>query len=345
MVSAINKELALRKSELADEKITSIYFGGGTPSLLSETELRVLMEQMTTLFDVGANTEITLEANPDDLSRENLRAFRQAGVNRLSIGIQTFDDPRLKWINRAHTSKEACASLQMSIEAGFDNISADLIYALPPEDMGYWESDLNKVLAYDLAHISLYGLTIEDQTVFGKWARKGKLHEVPEEMAARQYQLAIDLLTTSGYEHYEVSNFAKPGLHSRHNSSYWDDQKYLGVGPGAHSYNGENRSYNISHNAKYLSSLAAGVLPGTREELTETNRINEYLFTHLRTRKGVSLIAFTQKFGRDFAQDRQSQIDTYLQSGLAILENGSFHLTSQGFMIADEISWRLFYDE
>ena len=345
MVDAIEKELILRKEELGGSPITSIYFGGGTPSMLSVQELDQLLRCLHTTYEVIENAEITLEANPDDLTGDKLQHMRSLGINRLSIGIQTFDDERLKLINRSHTSTEADQCLTAAIAAGFDNISADLIYAIPPSDMSYWQHDLEKMLSYDLSHISLYGLTIEEKTVFGRWAKKGQLKEVKEEISAQQYQLAIDTLTRYGYEHYEVSNFAKPGKYSRHNSSYWDDQTYLGVGPGAHSYDGNSRSFNVSHNTKYLNHLQKDQLPVTIEPLTPTNRINEYLFTHLRTQKGVNLPKFRRLFHRDFVVDNESQIRDYQNRELVKWDGETFALTSKGFMLADEISWRLFYDE
>jgi len=345
MVDAIERELVLRKEELGGSPISSIYFGGGTPSILSALELDRLLRCIHSTYEVIEDAEITLEANPDDLTGDKLQDMRALGINRLSIGIQTFDDERLKFINRAHTSAEAEECLSAATSAGFDNISADLIYAIPPADTSYWQRDLEKILAYDLSHISLYGLTIEEKTVFGHRAKKGQLKEVKEEISAQQYQMAIDTLTQHGYEHYEVSNFAKAGKHSRHNSSYWNDQTYLGVGPGAHSYDGTSRSFNVSHNSKYLNQIQKGQLPITIEKLTPINQINEYLFTHLRTQKGINLPKFRRLFQRDFVSDNESQVQDYQKRELVKWDGETFALTSKGFMLADEISWRLFYDE
>lgn len=345
MIETICHELELRKDELQGETIHSIYFGGGTPSLLSQPELQSLLQAIHENFGVDDHAEITLEANPDDLDEEKLHQFKSAGVNRLSIGIQTFDEARLKYINRAHSAIEAKKSLDLVKQIGFENVSADLIYAIPPEGIDYWENDLNTLLAYDLAHVSLYGLTIEEKTVFGKWAKKGKLYEVPEETAAKQYQLAIDLLTAHGYEHYEVSNFAKPGMYSRHNSAYWDDQVYLGVGPGAHSYDGASRSYNISNNAKYTAALAKDTLALTREVLTATDKVNEYLFTHLRTKKGVDLRSIRSTHAKDLLMDYPTILSEFENQGLIQISTDHLKLTSKGFMIADEITWRLFYED
>jgi len=344
LVNSISKELAKRKSEVTEE-ITTIYFGGGTPSLLDQEELSLLMDTIYQEFRVITDPEITLEANPDDLDKNKLKGLKNAGINRLSIGIQTFDDERLKFINRAHTSIEAEKCLIDAKAAGFDNISADLIYAIPPDDMAYWETDLNKLLSYNLAHISLYGLTIEEKTAFGNWHKKGKLQEVTEDLAASQYRLAIDTLKANGYEHYEVSNFSKPGMYSRHNSAYWDDQQYLGVGPGAHSYNGQTRSFNISNNAKYITAIERNELPITIEKLSFTERVNEYIFTHLRTRKGISLTSFEKQFQKDLIRDYSVLIANYCNQNLLEIKSDILRLTSEGLMLADEISSRLFYDE
>lgn len=345
MVNAILKELEMRKNELSNESIESIYFGGGTPSLLNAEQISALINQIDLHFEMGLNPEITLEANPDDLSLNKLQELKKAGVNRLSIGIQTFDDVRLRAINRAHNSNEAKTCIILAREAGFENISADLIYALPPESLEYWEKDLHQMLAFDPDHISLYGLTVEEKTVLGNWSRKGKFQQVSEEMAADQYEMAIATLTAHGYEHYEVSNFGKPGKYSRHNTAYWEDKKYLGVGPGAHSYDGKNRSFNISHNTKYIKRISEGVLPLTVEQLTDQERMNDYIFTHLRTRNGLKYETFKSKFDRDFATDFDLEINQLIKADLAKQLENTFSLTSKGLMVADEISLRLFYAE
>ncbi|MAE83838.1 MAG: coproporphyrinogen III oxidase [Flammeovirgaceae bacterium] len=345
MVKAIIQELIIRRNELDNEPIQTIYFGGGTPSLLSGSELSEILRTIKTEFEVAFNPEITLEGNPDDLSHSKLLEIKSAGINRLSIGIQTFDNTRLKYINRAHTSDEAESCLVNAREAGFDNISADLIYAIPPESMDYWQSDLRKLLSFDLEHISLYGLTIEEKTAFGNWRKKGKLQEVPEETSARQYELAITELKAARYEHYEVSNFAKSGYYSRHNTGYWEDQKYLGVGPGAHSYDGTNRSFNISNNARYLESIKNDELALTTETLEPNDRLNDYIFTHLRTSKGINFGELKERHGVNLKQDYKYLFDPWLAEELIELDENVLKLTSKGFMIADEITWRLFYHD
>ncbi|MFY0607939.1 MAG: radical SAM family heme chaperone HemW [Cyclobacteriaceae bacterium] len=345
VITAIANELELRKDELHGEQIHSIYFGGGTPSLLDEGELSLLLNQINRHYRLGDQVEVTLEANPDDLTKQKLRELKAGGVNRLSVGIQTFDDARLKYINRAHNSEEAIDCLNYIQAAGFHNYSADLIYALPPDEMDYWISDLHLLISYNPTHISIYGLTIEDKTVFGNWEKKGRIKQISEETAAKQYQMAVDYLVKHGYDHYEVSNFAKPGFESRHNAGYWDDQKYLGVGPGAHSYDGSKRSFNIANNAKYLTNLNQNQLVTTIEELSLTNQMNEYIFTHLRTKKGALASEFRLKFGRDLLVDKQKELREFGSQKLLRVEKDRIALSSEGLMIADEITWRLFYED
>lgn len=345
MVQAIMRELKLRKDFLREEPVQSIYFGGGTPSLLNDRELSNILETIFQTYKIAPNAEITLEANPDDINTASLKLFKSSGINRLSIGIQTFDDKRLKFINRGHTSEEAVKSLTLAKAAGFENLSADLIYAIPPNDNDYWESDLEKMISFDLPHLSIYGLTIEEKTVFGNWHKKGRLKEVPEETSAQQFRKAHDLLTRHAYEHYEVSNYAMPGKYSQHNTAYWKDQKYLGVGPGAHSYDGEDRSYNVSHNSQYLKAISQNSLPLTIEKLTPTDRANEHIFTHLRTQWGVNLAAFQKKHHQDLLADHQKTIDELRSNGMMKISGDALTLTLEGYMLADEISWRLFYDQ
>lgn len=334
----------MRKSLLRDP-ISSIYFGGGTPSLLEDGQIASLIETIYTHFQVTEPIEITLEANPDDLNPRRLKALRAAGVNRLSIGIQSFDELRLKWMNRAHSAKEALQCLDWARESGFDNLSADLIYALPPADMEQWAQDLRTLIDRQVPHVSLYGLTIENKTVFGHQQRKGLLKEVSEEVAADQYLLAVDLLTNAGYEHYEVSNFAQPGWHSRHNSAYWQDVPYLGVGPAAHSYDGMHRWDNVANNASYLKLLNQKQLAAEVEIRSHAASMNEYLFTRLRTSGGLDVKLFQQKFGRNPLVDSADSIQTFLANGLMQNQQQSLRLTTQGFLLADEITAALFYDE
>ncbi|REE00489.1 oxygen-independent coproporphyrinogen-3 oxidase [Marinoscillum furvescens DSM 4134] len=343
MIAALCQEVEIRHGEIS-EPITSIYFGGGTPSLLAANELEAIFSALRSYFEIAPKAEITLEANPDDLDQEKLSMLKESGINRLSIGIQSFDDDSLKYCNRAHDSSEAASCLKLAKDAGFTNISADLMYALPGTDLDHWAKDLQRLLLFSPRHISLYGLTIEERTVFGKWQTLGKLDEVPEVKAADQYRLAIEVLSNAGYDHYEVSNFAKPGYHSRHNTSYWQGAPYLGIGPGAHSYNGKARGANISNNQTYMRAIRSDQLPIEWEQLSDLDKLNEYLFTGLRTNKGIDLNIIKEQFGKHLYDDYKALLSDFATRGLLTKTNNNIRLTSEGFMIADEITWRLFYD-
>ncbi|MFY0599181.1 MAG: radical SAM family heme chaperone HemW [Cyclobacteriaceae bacterium] len=345
MHQAICNEVSMRKQEGEGEIIKTIYFGGGTPSIFSDKMLHEILDSIHSSFEVGEQVEITLEANPDDLTKTKLKQLKSIGINRLSIGIQTFDNSRLKYINRIHSSNDSERCVRDAQEIGFDNLTVDLIYAIPPQEMDYWKRDLEKVIELNLPHISLYGLTIEEKTVFGKWLAKGKFHETSEELAAKQYRLAIDTLTNHGYNHYEVSNFAIGGFESKHNSAYWSGEKYIGIGPGAHSYDTYRRSYNVSNNSKYIASIADRKIPKTIELLSDSQKRNEYILTRLRTASGIDLIQFQDRFGVDLVEWKSEEIQSLVESRLIKNDPRNIALTVDGFMVADEIALRLFFDE
>ncbi len=344
MYDAIVKELELRKSYVDGQKIQTIYFGGGTPSVFTNAQISGIINCISSTFEVEDTPEITLEANPDDLSESYLEALKATAVNRLSIGIQTFDETRLAFLNRKHSAREASKALENAAEFGYHNITADLIMGIPPENDDYWKADLDKILQYKLPHLSVYSLTVEDQTTFGNWKRKGRLHEVSEELMARQFEFTMERLETAGYLHYEVSNYALPGFESRHNSAYWAGDHYLGVGPGAHSFDGSTRSANIEHNQKYISSIREGQLPMTIEILTPIQRMNEFLLTGLRTKKGVNIGLFDRLFHCNLLTDRERDLDPFLNEKWLELDGSYLRPTKKGFLMADEISLRLFYD-
>ena len=296
MIHAFVREIELQKDYLNGEVINTIYFGGGTPSLLSPEELRLLMDAIRKYFSVSSSSEITLEANPDDLTKEKLHQLKESGINRLSIGIQSFDDEVLQFLNRVHDSKAAANCVELARTAGFENISIDLIYAIPKQDHQAWAKNIERALALKPNHISSYSLTIEEKTAFGRWAASGKLKVMDDEFAATQLIMLVDKLEEKGFEQYEVSNFALPGFQSQHNSSYWTQQKYLGIGPSAHSYNGGSRQFNISNNHLYLKSIGKNSVPATIEVLTQAEMINDYLLTTLRTSWGANLITLKEKF-------------------------------------------------
>ncbi len=345
MMAAMDRELVLRKKFLGTNKVETIYFGGGTPSMISSEHLQLLINRVKSLFSLQSDAEITLEANPDDITSIKLEEWQKSGINRLSIGIQTFDDDRLTFLNRVHDSQEAVRSVKLAQQHGFDNLTCDLIYAIPPNSMDKWQRDLETMLSLEVPHLSLYGLTVESETVFGKWKSSGKLHEVAESDNADQFVYAIDTLTSKGYQHYEVSNFCYPGQHSRHNSAYWLQKPYLGIGPGAHSYDGHNRAFGIRKNAQYIRSIEDRVLPIETEHLSAVQQANEYMLTRIRTRFGIDPHEISQLANVDFMGKFGPQIRSWIDTEMMEEDGAIFRLTSLGMMNADEITLKLFLDE
>lgn len=342
MVKAICRELELQKDYLAGETLSSIYFGGGTPSLLNDEELKLLFLKINENFKVAADAEVTLEANPDDLDQKNLHTFLDNGINRLSIGIQTFDEGQLQFLNRAHNAQQAKNCVKDAQEVGFNNISIDLIYAIPSGNDDIWKRDLDMALALNTQHISSYCLTIEPDTVFGNWTRKKRMPAIDEETAARHYEMLMETLNINGYDHYEISNFCKPGYISRHNSNYWRHEKYLGVGPGAHSYNLTSRQYNISNNAIYIRSLDKDTIPYTLDPLDKVASANEYLMTSLRTSWGCDLDYLNLKFDVDVKKLHNVYLSKLLKANLVLLSGNLLQLTNSGRLVADKIIEDLF---
>ncbi|MBV6643902.1 MAG: radical SAM family heme chaperone HemW [Cyclobacteriaceae bacterium] len=344
VAKSLVKEISLKADRLPAD-LDTIYLGGGTPSILDPLAIANILETISSSTRLSPNAEITIEVNPDDITAEGLTAYQDMGINRLSIGVQSFDESRLKYVNRAHNVAEALSSIELAKLAGFNNFSIDLIYAIPPEEMSYWKRDLQTVMELEIPHISLYGLTIEEKTVFGRWQRAKKLAEVSEEMSERQYRLAIDWLTQKGYRHYEVSNFALPGHESKHNGAYWRQKPYVGIGPGAHSYNGENRWANVRSNQRYIDSINQGTIPEEVEQLSATQLTNEYILTRLRTFEGIDLNDLTIKYQVNLIADKGSDIEVFLGEGLLARKDDRLVLTQDGLMLADEIALQLFYDE
>ena len=338
LVKGILKELKLQKDYLKGEELATIYFGGGTPSLLSFQELEIILECIHATFSSIDRPEITLEANPDDLTGKKLEELRLAGINRLSIGIQSFDDGVLKFLNRAHDAHEAVRCFRDARDAGFDNISIDLIYSIPGQVQDTWERNLAQALSLTPEHLSSYSLTIEEKTAFGKWLKVGKLKAVEEEEAAQQFELLMDMTHAAGYEHYEISNFSKHGFHSRHNSNYWKQKNYLGIGPSAHSYDGASRQFNVNNNFSYLKSIEEGKIPLEREVLSNENKINEYIFTTLRTMWGCDLEKVKVDFGIDLYIKNKSYLTELIEKKLVVIENQIMKLTRSGKLVADKIA-------
>jgi len=342
LVRAISSEIALQKNYLNGESLETIYVGGGTPSILLDEELDQILNAVHANFSIAESREITLEGNPDDLTKEKLDYLFRAGINRLSVGIQTFDNAILKSLNRAHDNLMARGCIDDAKNSGFKNISIDLIYAIPGRSDEDWEKDIIEAIALSPQHISSYSLTIEEKTVFGKWTKQGKMKPVDDDVAARQLALLIDILERSNYEQYEVSNFSKPGFQSRHNSNYWKNRIYLGVGPSAHSYNGESRQYNVSNNSTYLRSIQQEKVPSTVEVLSREDKINEYLLTSLRTSWGADLKILREEYSWDIINKNWDYVQSLQTKGLIEIEDNILRLTRQGRFLADKIASDLF---
>jgi len=342
LVNCLVKEIELQQNYLSSKAIDTIYFGGGTPSLLPADELNALINTIEKHFSVSANAEITLEANPDDLTSQKLQELKSIGVNRLSIGIQSFHNEFLTFLHRAHNASTAIQCVDAARKAGFENISIDLIYGMPNESETIWLKDIEQAIALSPEHISCYSLTIEEKTVFGRWAASGKLSPAADEVAARHLELLMERLTKAGYEHYEISNFARPGFYSRHNTSYWQQHQYLGIGPSAHSYNGVSRQFNISNNHLYIKSLQQGVVPFEKEVLSREDLINEYLLTSLRTHWGANVLTLKEHYAYDVLAEDGEYIQSLLEQHLAILKGEHLVLTNKGKLLADKISSDLF---
>jgi len=339
---AIGRELELQKDYLGKDLIETIYFGGGTPSLLQDTDLDVIFNSIHKNFSVSADPEITIEVNPDDITEEKLKSLKKFRTNRLSIGVQSFDDTILKFLNRFHNSAQAENSIRLARQIGFDNINIDLIYAIPARHLPLLQKDLDRLLSLSPEHISAYSLTVEEKTVFGKWYSANKFSPVPEEENAHQFELIMDTLSQAGYDHYEISNYAKPGFISGHNSSYWKQKKYLGVGPSAHSFDGVSRQANVSNNHIYLKSLKSETVPATKETLAREDYINEYIMTSLRTSWGCRLDYLQSHYQFDLIVHQQAYIQKFIQRGLMILDENILRLTRKGKMLADKICSDLF---
>lgn len=341
MTEALCRELILQNTYLLDECINTIYFGGGTPSLLGSGQISKILETIRKAYVVTDGAEVTLEANPDDLSKEKLQILFDAGINRLSIGIQSFNEEVLKFLNRAHDQQQAIRCLETARMVGFNNLSIDLIYAIPSENHDNWHLDLEQALEYRPEHISSYCLTIEPRTVFGNWLKRGRLPAVEEEFAAEQFEILVDTLSKAGYDQYEVSNFSLQGFYSRHNSGYWKQEKYLGIGPSAHSYNGVTRQFNISQNHQYMKAIAGDTIPAETDVLTKEDRINEYLLTTLRTKWGANLHRL-KDMGYSIEEQNKEFLERLFLKKYAIIEAGHLKLTRQGMLLADKISSDLF---
>jgi oxygen-independent coproporphyrinogen-3 oxidase len=337
LIEALCKEIIIQKDYFHSKEIKTIYFGGGTPSLLNEKELEKILNAIQTNFSVSTGAEITMEVNPDDLSIDKLDTIYRNGINRLSIGIQSFNDYFLKFFNRAHNAQMAQDSIIDARSAGFENISVDLIFGIPNQSTSQFENDLKKIIALDTEHISIYGLTIEEKTVFGKWLDTNKIQPIDEEFAAIQLEMIMNELPKAGFQQYEISNFCKLGFESKHNSNYWTQEHYLGIGPSAHSYNGISRQSNVANNAKYISSVRNGEIPFDLEILDLSQKINEHILTRIRTLDGISFDHLKTQFNFDFVEKFEKEIKTFVGLGLIVADN-NLYLTQKGKLVADSIT-------
>ncbi|MCK0146088.1 radical SAM family heme chaperone HemW [Arenibacter sp. F26102] len=341
MILALIKELELRKDEFKDEVVETIYFGGGTPSVLDTIEIDRIIGAVYSNCTVVADPEITLEANPDDLSKDKIEELEKSSINRLSIGIQSFFEEDLKLMNRAHNAQEAEACIALA-QVYFDNISIDLIYGIPGMTNERWISNIEKALAFGVPHISSYALTVEPKTALKTFIDKGLVPPLDDELAEAHFHILVQKLSAAGFVNYEISNFGKPGYFSLNNTAYWQGKKYLGIGPSAHSYDGIRRGWNINNNAKYIKAIAQNELPMETEVLSKTDRYNEYVMTGLRTIWGVSLERIKTEFGQKFYAYLTQQAQKKIEDGLLYIENDRLLVSKKGKFLSDGIAADLF---
>jgi len=341
---ALALEIVLQKDYLKGMSVDTIYFGGGTPSLLHFDEIENILSSINENYLVSSNVEITMEANPDDLTAEKLIELNSLGINRLSIGIQTFDENILKFLNRSHTSQMARSSIQLARKYGFENINIDLIYAIPGLTSELWKETILEAVKFSPKHISAYSLTIEKKTVFGNWSKNGTLTTVSEEVASEQMEMLMETLEAFGYEQYEISNFCQSKFYSKHNSSYWKQSIYLGLGPSAHSFDGNSRQFNIQNNALYIKALNNNTVPFEREILTRENKINEYILTSIRTNWGCDLNFLRLTYDDNTFERCKTYLDKYIEDNLIEMKGDKLFLTRKGKLFADKITEDLMVD-
>ncbi len=342
MLKSMLKEIKERKKYLNRKKISSIYFGGGTPSILSISEIKNLLKTIFKNYPVNKDAEITIECNPDDMSATKISAYKKIGVNRLSIGVQSFNDSDLKFMNRSHDSKQAIESIKLSKKIGFKNITIDLIYGLPNQTLKAWENNLETIFNLDIQHFSAYSLTIEEKTALYHLIKKEKIELLTEKEIISQFKLLQIKAKEMGFVHYEISNFGKEKFFSKHNSSYWKSNHYIGIGPSAHSYNGNSRRWNISSNKKYISNVSSNSNYFEQEELSVAQQYNEYVFTSLRTMWGASTKNIQQTYGDEIQAYFLQEIKKWEAKKYVICKSNIYTLTSQGKIFADAIASDLF---
>ena len=341
LLDALVKEMELRKHELKDQTVETIYFGGGTPSLLSNFEIQTILDSVFENYNVVENPEITLEANPDDLTKDRIHELAETPINRLSIGTQSFFDEDLKLMNRAHNANEAKKCLEEATKY-FENITIDLIYGIPGLTNERWKENIETALSFNIPHISSYALTVEPKTALESFIKKGTVKNVDDDLAQEQFHMLIEKLEASGFVQYELSNFGKPDFFSKHNTSYWQAKSYIGIGPSAHSFNGSQRSWNVRNNSKYINALANDELPLEVENLTIVDQYNEYVMTGLRTICGVSLKRIEQDFGKSYKTYILKQSQKHIDQDLLYIDNDKLLITKRGKFLSDGIASDLF---
>lgn len=343
MAEAICKELRDRKDYLSDDpQVSTIYFGGGTPSLLEDDELSMIMDTIRSNYAISDEPEITLEANPDDLTKKKLLSLREAGINRLSIGVQSFNDDELKFMNRAHDTDDALSCINKAADLGFRNISIDLIYGVPGKDPEAWKRNLEIAAELPVTHLSCYALTVERHTLLHNLVSSERVSLPDDEMVAEQFLYMNEYLTSRGFEHYEVSNFARPGFRSRHNSSYWNDVIYLGAGPAANSFDLRSRGSNIRSNKEYMKRVAAGAGYTETEVLSDSDRVNEYIMTRLRTKEGIDKEKLETLIPEEYRSQIETSLKAYLEAGLLSQINNHIHIPSEHWLMSDSVIRELF---
>ena len=354
-VSALKKEIINRKSYLGDDVVKTIYFGGGTPSLLPIKYVEEILELLHENYNIISNPEVTLEINPDTIDKDKMMSLKRLGVNRMSVGIQSFNDDDLRYLGRRHDSRHALQVLDDLSGVGFDRITLDLIYGMPTLTEEKWNHNLDIFFSTGISHLSAYALTVEPKTILGQKIEKEELQEVSEEDTIRHYNILVERTKENGFEHYEISNFAKEGCRSQHNSIYWQDVKYLGLGPSAHSYDGDSRQWNVSNLTKYIQFVNADIDTDTdadtdtdmgryyeREILSKEDKFNEYVMTSLRTSWGCNIEKIERDYGKSYAHNFLENIKKYLDSGIMLMKNNNFILTDEGMLFADGIAADLF---
>ncbi len=342
MVDAICTEIVLKKHRLAGIQIGSIYFGGGTPSMLPTAALQQIFATLEKNFSISAAAEITIEANPDDLTAAKIAALRTLPINRFSIGTQSFFNEDLVWMNRAHNADEATDCIKRSQDAGFENLTIDLIYGYPLLSDEKWKVNIQTAIDLQIPHLSAYSLTVEDRTALAHAIKKGEQKPVSDDQSAEQFTTLMNIVKGNGYEHYEISNYCLPGKYAVHNTNYWKGVSYLGIGPSAHGFDGFNRYINIANNVKYINDIAAKKLPETVEELAEVDRFNEYVMTALRTMWGISLKKIITDFGKKYAEQTLTGIKPYIANGQLVQHEDQITLSTDGKLFADGIAAALF---